>query len=59
MQNRTDSEQNPDKSTHSKYVPSMYPHWPADLVQVIEAWEHLSEPVRAGILAMVKAAQRD
>jgi hypothetical protein len=28
----------------------------ADIAAVIAAWAHLPEPVRAGILAMVKAA---
>jgi len=27
-----------------------------DLIMLIEAWETLSEPVKAGILAMVQAA---
>jgi hypothetical protein len=30
----------------------------ADLGAVVEAWPNLPEPIRAGILAMVKAAQR-
>jgi hypothetical protein len=30
---------------------------PADLAQVVEAWGRLPEAIRAGILAMVKAAK--
>lgn len=32
---------------------------PADLAQVVEAWNHLPEAVKAGILAMVAASKRE
>jgi hypothetical protein len=34
------------------------PEFPADLRTVAEAWPRLPEAIRAGILAMVKAAER-
>lgn len=34
------------------------PHLPADLVEIIAAWNTLPETVRAGVLAMVRATKQ-
>jgi hypothetical protein len=33
--------------------------FPADLQQIVDAWERLPKPVKAGILAMVNAAEQE
>ena len=43
--------------TNDPIVPSEYPI-PDDLRAIVEAWPTLAQPVRAGIVAMVKAASR-
>ena len=61
-QKRALPEQNPDRSTHPKCVPSVHldrPGMPGDLALVVEAWDGLPEAIRAGILAMVKAARKE
>jgi hypothetical protein len=37
----------------------LLPDLPTDLARVIDAWPTLPEPIRAGILAMVRAAAED
>jgi hypothetical protein len=36
-------------------VPSIVPDLPKDLQEIIRTWANLPDPIRAGILAMVKA----
>jgi len=33
------------------------PRWDADLASVVNAWPHLPKAVKAGIVAMVRAAR--
>ena len=44
-------------SAYCSAQPSNQPEIPAELAEVIDAWADLPEAVKAGILAMVKAAK--
>ena len=60
-QKSTVSEQNNAYSIHPKGVPGVYqngPPIPDDLAQVVDAWDNLPKPVKAGILAMVREARK-
>jgi hypothetical protein len=39
------------------HLPTDICHLPPDLALVVDAWPTLPEPIRAGIMAMVKASQ--
>jgi hypothetical protein len=45
--------------TESKSFPQPFPFSPSDpeLASIVQAWPNLPGPIRAGILAMVKAAK--
>jgi hypothetical protein len=62
MANGGDSEGNPQsgEAGAAKSAVDRCPPVPADadLAAVVEAWPVLPEPIRAGILAMVKAVKR-
>ena len=54
-------EQNNAYSIHPNGVPGVYqngPPIPNDLTQVVDAWDNLPKPVKAGILAMVREARK-
>ena len=64
-ENRTYSEQIPHTSLRSDYAHSMHkaearaPAMPVDLQTIIEAWDDLPHPVKAGIMAMVRTTTDD
>ena len=59
-QNPAFPEHNKGISTQQKCVPGVYQNTPIpdDLAQVVDAWDNLPKPVKAGILAMVREAQK-
>ena len=60
-QKPTVSEQNNAYSIHPNGVPGVYQNGspiPDDLAQVVDAWDNLPKPVKAGILAMVREARK-
>jgi hypothetical protein len=58
-QNPAFPEQSTTTSERSQVVPRVYQNQslPSDLAQVIDAWDHLPQVVKAGILAMVAVAE--
>ncbi len=55
--NQTSGEQQNNTILHPKCVTCVQQNVPDDLREVMGAWEHLPEAVKAGIVAMVKAAR--